>query len=149
MKNYQNYIGLLIIALAISACSSVGYSEQDEKVVNKYCSCYKDAAKQSVEIQDWYAEHYKEIQDLVEEKESQGADFSSDDKLITEGEEMLEDYDYAFKVADTVCYQGYLSEKDYEDISQALKEAACHDVSYAINHRLIGDVRRDIGGLSN
>jgi len=152
MKNYQNYIGLLIIALAVSACNSVGYSEQDEKVAKKYCSCYKDVAKQSVEIQDWYADHYMEIEDLFEEKrtaEKNGEEFDSDDKLITEGEEMLDDYDYAFKVADKVCYQGYRSEKGYKDISPELKEAACHDVSYAVSHKLIRIVREIVVDLSN
>ena len=152
MKNYQNYIGLLIIALAVSACNSVGYSEQDEKVAKKYCSCYKDAAKQSVEIQDWYADHYMEIEDLIEEKmtaKKNGEEFDSDDKLITEGEEMLEDYDYAMRVAKTVCYEGYLNEKDYAPIRDDLKEAACHDVSYAVDNGLIATVKNVINMLSN
>lgn len=134
MKNYHNYVGVLIIALTINACS-MGYSEQDEKVAAKYCSCYNDAAKQSVKIQDWYEKNFEKLEDLKEEKKAANDDpdkeFDAEVDVIMDAEEMIEDYMYAKKVAG-VCYNGYKSTKGYDDADGVVK-SICHSTFYAIN----------------
>ena len=135
MKNYHNYVGVLIIALTISACS-MGFPEQDEKVAKSYCSCYNDAAKQSVEIQDWYEKNFEELESLKEDKEAADSDddkdFDPDVDVIIEAEEMLSDYNYAVKVA-KVCQDTYTSSKklEGEDADVNILESVCSGVLYA------------------
>ena len=121
MKNYLTYIIALVIAVSLNACS-VGYSEADKKVTEKYCSCFKDVAKQSVDIHEWYSEHSEELDEL-RTKKSKGEDWSSDADFVEEGEEMLEKWHDLKEEAFDVCYEDFIDgEGDYYEAVYMSKE---------------------------
>ena len=69
MKNYFTYISALVIITLLASCSGVGYSKADKKAADKACSCFKDVAKQSVDIHEWHADNFDDLEDLQEEKD--------------------------------------------------------------------------------
>ena len=113
MKNYLTYISALVIITLLASCSGVGYSKADKKAADKACSCFKDMAKQSVDIHEWHADNFDDLEDLQEEKIEalkNGEKWSTDSKLIDRGEEMIEEWQDLYKEARDVCYDHFIDD---------------------------------------
>ena len=136
MKNYLTYIIVLVIAVSLNACS-VGYAEADKKVAEKACSCFKDVAKQSVDLHDWYSEHSEELGELKEEKRTEGAEWTNDADFVDEGEEMLEKWLDLYEEANDVCYEDFID--DQGDYYETYYMSGSEDNKSPVLHPLAGE----------
>ena len=145
MKNYYKIIGLCSLTLALASCGSK-YAMEEVSVANKFCSCYADPAGQTVDLANWHAENYEELSKMYKEVEDlKNVDYS-ESELIEKGLEMIEDEAYAFEVAKSVCYDGYVKAKDYSGSQdEAIFKKTCPEVVYALGLR--SDIETEAGKL--